>query len=673
MKSRHACWALLPAAMGLVLPSAGPVWAEPTPTWAAPATVYEPVTNLPAKSIEAPAAVAPTPLVPSPAAAAPDTTPAASSASNAVVDAIRAKLADKASNAKANVESIAALTSFYASRSEPVWVKDVALTARAREAITEIKNADAYGLEVSAFALPDLSPGASASAQADAEVKLDLAVLKYANHARGGRVEPLALSNILDMKLTLKDPKDVLADIAKSDKPAAYLRGLHPKHAGFEKLRQALAAARGPQVEEKIDEALTIKLPEGKTIKPGEESDDIALLRKRLKIEAASASNEKLLDAKLESALKEFQEANDLKANGQLTAKTRTAINRAAEPKKFEPKRDVERIIVNMERWRWLPEDLSNFYVMNNIPEFMSRVVKGNTEVLKQKIIVGQPTWPTPVLTSSMEVVIFHPEWGVPDGIKVKELLPRLKRASSQYSNSGGGFFDQLFNGGQPTGGGARVMAAYKLNPTINGKPVDANAVDWNRVDIKQFSFVQPAGAENPLGLVKFRFPNRHDVYMHDTPQRGLFAQSFRALSHGCMRLEQPRKLADVILGEDKGWSSDKVGGLYAGTSNEIKLSSPVPVYLTYFTARVDEDGKVQKYSDLYGHDERLLSALRGNVVRYDAPNHSDEGESSISDNSDAPLASKKSANQKNTGKPKRYTQSTGNILSDALNGLLAN
>jgi L,D-transpeptidase YcbB len=667
MKSRHARWAFIPAAIGLVMPSAGPVWAEPTPAWAAPATVYEPVTTPSAKSIEAPAAAAPTP-----SAAAPDTSPAASASSNPVVDAIRAKLSDKSANAKVSIESIAALTSFYASRSEPLWVKDGALTAKASDAIIEIKNADAYGLEASAFALPEPSPGTSAGAQADAEVKLGLAVLKYASHARGGRVEPLSLSNILDMKLTLKDPKDVLAEIAKSEKPGAYLRGLHPKHAGFEKLRQALAAARGPQVEEKTDDSLKIKIPDGKTIKPGEESDDIALLRKRLKIEAASDSNEKLLDIKLEAALKEFQEAHDLKVSGQLTAKTRTSLNRAAEPKKFEPKRDVERIIINMERWRWLPEDLSNFYVMNNIPEFMSRVVKGNTEVLKQKIIVGQPTWPTPVLTGSMEFVIFHPEWGVPDGIKVKELLPRLKRASAQYSGPAG-FFDQLFNGGQPTGGGARVMAAYKLNPTINGRPVDANAVDWNRVDIRQFSFVQPAGAENPLGLVKFRFPNRHDVYMHDTPQKGLFGQSFRALSHGCMRLEQPRKLAEVILSEDKGWSGDKVGGLYAGTSNEIKLSNPVPVYLTYFTARVDEDGKVQKYSDIYGHDERLMSALRGNVVRYNAPDHSDEGASSVSDNSDAPPPSKKSANQKNTGKPKRYTQSTGNILSDALNGLLAN
>ena len=584
---------------------------------------------------------------------------------------------------KAASDQIEALKAFYATRSEPLWIKDGALTSAASAAFAEIKKADAYGLEAAAFALPDLAAGASLEAQADAEVKGWLAILKYAHHARGGRVDPLSLSNILDMKPPLRAPAGVLTDIAASATPDAYLRGLHPKHPDFDKLRVALAKARGPQVEEKIDEALKIKLPEGKeikTIKPGETHDDIALLRQRLKVEALSPSNEKLYDAILETAVKGFQDANGIKANGQLTAKTRQALNAAGEPKKADPKRDVDRIIANMERWRWLPEDLGEFYVMNNIPEFTSRTMKGDKEVLKQKIIAGQPSWPTPVLTSSMQFVIFHPEWGVPDGIKVKELLPRLKKAAAQsggYSGGGGGFFDQLFNGGAPSNtGGSRVMAAYKLNPTINGKPVNADTVDWNNVDIRKFSFVQPAGAENPLGLVKFRFPNRHDVYMHDTPQKALFAQSFRALSHGCMRLEQPRKLAEIILSEDRGWSSDKVGTLYAGVSNEIKLQNPVPVYLTYFTARVNEDGKLQTFSDLYGHDERVTSALQGRAVKYYAPDHSkDDG--AISDAGDSvPQAATQKKQQPavaNAKKGKKNTETAGDILSDALSGLLSN
>ena len=652
----------MPVTMALMFGLA-PARAEPissetqaqVPAWAAPAKVFEPVNNISGKPAE------PTLSVP--------TFAVAPASSNPLIEAIRTKLSDKSISSKANGDQVEALKAFYASREQPLWIKDGALTGNAAALISEIKHADAYGLEASAFALPELAPGAASEAQGEAEAKLSLAALKYAHFARGGRVDPLSLSNILDMKPPLKDPKAVITELADSATPDAYLRGLHPKHPDFEKLRQALASARGPQVEEKIDEALKIKLPEGKTIKPGEESDDIAVLRKRLKIEAQSVSNERLFDAKLEAAVKAFQEANDIKVTGQLNAKTRTALNRQGEPKKADPKRDVDRIIVNMERWRWLPEDLGPFYVMNNVPEFVSRAMKGEQEVLKQKIIVGQPTWPTPVLTASMEFVIFHPEWGVPDGIKVKELLPRLKRASPQ--GGGGGFFDQLFNG--PVSGGARVLAAYKLNPTLNGRPVDANSIDWNNVDIRRFSFVQPAGGENPLGLVKFRFPNRHDVYMHDTPQKGLFGQSFRALSHGCMRLEQPRKLAEVILAEDKGWSSDKVGNMYSGGGNEVSLSKPVPVYLTYFTARVDENGKVQKYGDIYGHDERLMSALQGRAVRYTAPDKSDEVASADDGVSAPPASSKKSANKKVNIKQKRDSQSAGNILSDALNGLLAN
>lgn len=677
MKFYGAPLAALSAAMTLTLPVVVPALADPAPAERPDANKGVTTYFGESAKVQPPVSAATTPL-PAAAAAPAPSNPVASSP---VLDVIRAKLSDKAAMAKVPADQAEALKAFYAARSEPLWTKDGAFTAKATAAFAEIKKADAYGLDATAFMIPDLSSGASAEAQADAEVKAAAAVLKYAHHARGGRIDPLSLSNILDMKPPLKAASAVLTEIAASGEADAYLRGLHPMHAGFEQLRTALEKARGPQTPEQIDPALLVKLPEAKdikAIKPGETHDDIALLRKRLKVEAAAGADEKLFDPILVTALKGYQEANGIKGVGQLNAKTRQALNKEAEPKKADPKRDVERIIANMERWRWLPEDLGPFYVMNNIPEFTSRTMKGDKEVLKQKIIAGQPSWPTPVLTSSLLYVIFHPEWGVPDGIKVKELLPRLKKAAAQSGGftGNGGFFDQLFNGGAPSNtGGSRVMAAYKLNPTINGKPVNADAVDWNKVDIRQFSFVQPAGAENPLGLVKFRFPNRHDVYMHDTPQKGLFAQSFRALSHGCMRLEQPRKMAEVILGEDKGWSAEKVGGLYAGTSNEITLSKPVPVYLTYFTTRVNEDGKLQTFSDLYGHDERVISALQGRAVKYYAPDHSKD-DATISDAGDAPpqaSSSKKQLQTANTKKVKKNSDSVGDILSDALSGLLSN
>ncbi len=606
----------------------------------------------------------------------PVSTPAAVAAAprEPVLEASSRKFDDKGFASKTNAEDRAALITFYQSRSAPLWVTDGAFNSRATVVIAEIKKADEWGLQASAFELPDLTAGASTDALGEAEARLSIAVLKYARHARGGRIEPLSISNIWDMKPTLKDPKSVLSEIADNATPDAYLTSLHPKHAGFHNLRQALLKARGPHEPEKIDEALKIKLPVEGSIKPGQEHADISLLRKRLKLEANSASNETLYDARLEAAVKAFQEESGIKANGILNAKTRSALNREGEPKKLDPSRGVDRIVINMERWRWLPEDLGSVHVMNNIPEFVGRVNKGEQTLWEEKIIVGLPTWPTPILTSSMQFVIFNPEWGVPDGIKVKELLPRLKRASG---NGGGGFFDQLFGGS--SSGGARVLAAYGLKPSINGRPVDANSVDWNRVDIRSFSFVQPSGGQNPLGTVKFRFPNRHDVYMHDTTQRGLFAQSRRALSHGCIRVENPRKLAEVLLGEDKGWSSQKVGSMFSGGggSNEISLTKEVPVYLTYFTASADSDGKIKSFGDLYGHDSRVMQALAGRAVKYDAPDHSNDevADAAASYVPAAGPSTKKSGNKKSSQQASRRPkdETAGDILSNALSGLLSN
>lgn len=618
------------------------------------------------------AAAKPAEPAPAPAAQAQPAAPV----TDPVLDAIRAKLTDKSVLAKADSDDVAALVAFYAARSAPLWVKDGAFTSQAASLIAEMKKADDWGLEATAFVVPELATAAPPAAQGEAEVRLGLAALKYARFARGGRFDPVSLSNILDMKPPLKDPKTVLAQLSESSTPDAYLRGLNPKHPEFEKLRQALLKMRGPKPpEEKIDEALLVKMPDGGNLKPGADHPDIALLRKRLKIATEPGANETVYDSKLEEAVRAFQEDKGLKSNGIVNSRTRTALNREGEPKKIDSNGKIDLILVNMERWRWLPENMGGFYVINNIPEFVSRVMKDGEEVFKQKIIVGQPTWPTPVLTASMEFVIFHPEWGVPDGIKVKELLPRLKRASAQY----GGFFDQIFGGG--SSGGGRVLEAYKLTPSLNGRPVDANSIDWNTVDIRRFSFVQPAGSENPLGFVKFRFPNRHDVYMHDTPQRNLFAQSYRALSHGCMRVDQPLKFAELLLAEDKGWSADKVSSMMSSSTNDITLTTPVPVYLTYFTARADADGNLQTFADLYGHDSRVLSAMNGRIIRYVAPEGGSDASSDATaydppdDPVAAPASGKKSkkADAKAARGKKGSEKTAGDILTNAMSGLLAN
>ncbi|HEY8129862.1 MAG TPA: L,D-transpeptidase family protein [Hyphomicrobium sp.] len=619
--------------------------ASETPAPASPPPAEPQPPAAPAAAPAADTAAQPKPE-PTPAVAVPVALPV-----NPIVEATRAKLSEKSLVGRDNLgEDVAAARDFYNIRTEPVWVKNGAYTQKAKAIIAALRSADDWGLEPSDFVVAELAGGATAEVQGAAEAKLTLAALKYARFARGGRLDPVALSNILDMKPPVKDPKVVLTELTNASEPDAYLRGLNPKHAGFERLRQALLKARGPkQEEEPIDPALLVKLADGKQLKPGAEDDQISLLRQRLKMPAENPADERVYDDKLVDAVRSIQQDNGLKANGVLSNRIRAVLNKAGEPKKADPKRNVDRLIVNMERWRWLPADLGSFYVINNIPEFTSELWKGKELALKQKMIVGQPSWPTPVLAAKMQFVIFHPSWGMPDGIKAKELLPRLRSASG----SGFGFFDQLFGGG----GGARVLEAYKLQVYRNGQRVDPDSVNWNTADIRQYSFTQPPGGDNPLGLVKFRFPNSHDVYMHDTPERGLFGQTFRALSHGCMRVEQPRRTAEVILAEDKGYSTEKVGELWDSGAS-VTLSKEIPVYLVYFTARVEDDGHLSTFADIYGHDDRIMSALRGHPVRYTAPEALDPTEEP-SPSADAPSASRDSNGP--------YGSSVGDAGSDDL------
>jgi L,D-transpeptidase YcbB len=396
---------------------------------------------------------------------------------------------------------------------------------------------------------------------------------------------------------------------------------LHPKHPQFEKLRQALLAARkgGAAKVEPAAEPAKVAIAPGPTLKPGMDHPDVALVRDRLGV-TAEPGRETVYDKALVTAVKAFQEERGQKVTGVVTIATRTALNGGEAKGKpataADPARNIERIVLNMERLRWLPADLGRFHIQNNVPEYMTRVFKDGKIIHQEKIIVGKTQTPTSIFSANMQFVIFHPEWGVPDSIKLKELWPSLRRkvANDDFFGLGGGVSD------------TRVLQKHNLRVSQNGRPIDASKVDWSTVDPRQFQFIQPAGGTNVLGVVKFRFPNRHDIYMHDTPQRELFNQSVRTFSHGCMRVNNPRRLAEVILAEDRGWTPDRVGAQIASPQSlEVKLEKQLPVHVTYFTARVDEDGSLKTFADVYGHDARLASALAGKPVKLEEPEQPSE------------------------------------------------
>ena len=290
---------------------------------------------------------------------------------------------------------------------------------------------------------------------------------------------------------------------------------------------------------------------------------------------------------------------------GNVSALGNAALNQPARAALAGPA-DLRKVLVNMERWRWLPDDLGALHVWNNLPEFETRLVKGGTTMHQERIIIGKPETQTPVFSDRIRFVVFQPEWGVPSSIKVKSLLPSLQD----------GDYD--------------VLERRNMRISVNGRTVDPGKYDWDRTDIRRVPIVQDAGPENPLGQMKFMFPNRHDVYMHDTPAKGLFNAAVRTFSHGCIRVRNPRRLAEIILAETSGRTAAEAAetvaagtGTGAKPGNRVDLARAVPVHNTYFTLVADTAGGLRSLPDIYGHDRRIAAVLDGrpaSVIREQDP-----------------------------------------------------
>jgi murein L,D-transpeptidase YcbB/YkuD len=432
-----------------------------------------------------------------------------------VVTSIRTKIA--ALRKTSSSDDLVALEGFYNGRGNALWMTDMGFSGQALAAIDEVLRADDWGLSSAAFDLPPVGDlPKSPDAAAASEIKLDLAILKYARFARGGRTEPAQLNKLFGVAPTLRDPKTVLAEIAEAQAPDAYLRSLHPKHEQYQRLHQAL-----------------------------------------LKAHAASEAG--------------------AKANSQ-------------------------KIIVNMERWRWMPEDLGSLYVWLNIPEFTVYVFKDGKSIYSDKIVVGELKYATPMFSADLKSIVFNPEWTVPPTIVRENLLPNLR--------GGGGWFSR----------NTSILDQHELKVKYNGRFVDPSSIDWNNVNMGAISFVQAPSPNNVLGKVKFVYPNPYSVYMHDTIKEGLFDKDSRAEGHNCPRVFKPGKIAAVVLAADQDMPQAQVDKLLAeGYNSAINIQHHLPVHTTYFTATVDDEGKLQTYADVYKLDGVVAAAIMGKEARTDA------------------------------------------------------
>ena len=511
-----------------------------------------------------------------------------------------------------------AVASVYSGREfKPLWSDNGVVGDAARALMARLRGAASDGLSPDDYALPDDVAAASGALSPEQAARLDLllslALVQYADHAQAGRVEPSSLSRHISAAPVHPDPADALTTIAEALDPVAALDAFNPPQPGFQALRRKLAELTSPGAAAKLPPMV----PAGKTLKKGMRDARVAVLRERLGMTtgpvepvsdqsvaddvaadevsdltaSSTASDEavvgtaqvdpELFDENVKEAVSLFQEKNGLHADGIVGPRTLLALNAVADDGMA-----VSDVISNMERWRWLPRDLGQFHILVNIPEFKARLFRDGKQVYETRVVVGKPANQTPVFSDEMDHLIVNPYWNVPYSIASKELLPAV-RANSSY------------------------LSRRNYEVVSGGRVVDPSAVDWSGVNLRTVRIRQRPGRGNALGNIKFMFPNRHSVYLHDTPSKRLFGRSSRAFSHGCVRVQDPFDFADALLQLDPNWNARRLKAMVGGSEKRVNLSRHIPVHLAYFTAFVDENGALQRRPDIYGHNATLTKALQ--------------------------------------------------------------
>jgi murein L,D-transpeptidase YcbB/YkuD len=545
---------------------------SPSPaTAAAPAAPASNAQTTPAAPAgTTPAATAATPAASSPeTAAAPPAPPPGPD--DAIADQLRGLGTGKFDHVITNKKDRTQIDAFYSGRNyKPLWITDGKVNARASAAIAYLGHVDADGLFPSDYLVPKFDAASSPADLANAEMQLTASVITYAHHASIGRVAYSRVSPDIEFDRAAPEAADVLATIADAKDVAAALDSYEPKTPGYLALKAKLAAIRAG----KTDQGQA-RLGGGPVLKVGMQDDRVPDLRQRLGVLGDGGTT---YDKAVAEAVKKFQKEHELSATGTLTAATVEALNG---PK---PDHVEDTIIANMERWRWMPHQFPDTYVIVNLPDYSLHVMHDGKEMWKTRIVIGKPDMPTPIMTAEMKFITVNPTWNVPPSIINHEYLPALAQDPTVLD---------------------RMGLKIARNP-------DGSVHIW-----------QPPGDANALGRIRFNFPNKFLVYQHDTPDKYLFANAKRAYSHGCMRVQDPVHYAEVLLSlvrPNDGYTEERIKKMYG--PNEVNIDFPtfVPVNLSYQTAFVDSEGKLEFRDDIYGRDKALIAILKGDRKDADIP-----------------------------------------------------
>jgi murein L,D-transpeptidase YcbB/YkuD len=444
-----------------------------------------------------------------------------------------------------------------------------------------------HGLLAEVYEQSSAASPASVSPElwADLDLILTDAYLLYGSHLAAGRVNPETLHTDWKINTAAVDLSASLANAASSGDIKAALRKLRPAHSGYTTLRNALAQLRGLAAANGWP-----VLDDSKTIRPGDSNSAVVELRHRLAVggdlgQIGPDENALFFDATLASAVKRFQQRNGLKADGIAGRNTIGLLNVPVEQR-------IRQVVVNLERWRWLPHDLGARYIIVNTADFNLKAVENGRVAIQMRVVVGRPARRSPVFSANMTYLVVNPYWNVPRTIAVEDILPEVQKDVAYLAHRS-----------------IRVFQSWALD----APEVDPATVDWHAYHADRFPFRlrQDPGPYNDLGRIKFMFPNPFAVYLHDTPNRSLFKRVQRDFSSGCIRVEAPFVLADFVLAGDKRWTPEALTeALEKGETRTIRLNHPVSVHLLYMTAWADEKGVIQFRSDIYDRDRELDRAL---------------------------------------------------------------
>jgi murein L,D-transpeptidase YcbB/YkuD len=415
---------------------------------------------------------------------------------------------------------------------------------------------------------------------AEVELKLTASALTFARHAQIGRIHFTRVGSDIQYDLVAPDPAEVLAKLADGTNTGNVLDGFNPPQQEFKVLKAKLAELRkGPVASEPKAEAKPeqprVHVPEGKLLRPGMKDSRVVVLRKRLDI--AGDKDNPLYDDAVRDAVKTFQTESDIGVDGNLGPNTVRALNGEQKEVRRAPGDPIDTIIVNMERWRWLPRNIGNPHVIVNVPDFTLSLYNDGKVYWKTKIVAGKPGLATPMVSAEMKFITVNLTWNVPPSIIEKEYLPALEQDPQALDRIG-----------------------LKLTQDADGT----------------IHISQPPGAGNALGRIRFNFPNKFLVYQHDTPDKHLFAKEKRAFSHGCMRVQNPLTYGEKVLSlvmPKEHYTEARLESMFGGSEININFPKFIPVHLTYQTAFVDDAGKLQLRDDVYGRDAKMFAILKSN------------------------------------------------------------